>query len=187
MRKTNEEFAAEVMRRSAEYRRKKAFRLRSIAASAACFVLLAGGFGVWALSRMEKHSTAVSSRDPRDDVSSAVPDGSGPDSTAAHSGISIETEQRAYPAGAKEIPVTVTNQSAEPVSVHPYQFSAMQEGFVYAVDIHLPEEALRRMTVTIQPGASGILLFPASEYLHDLTGSVTLRLLDAETEFYYGN
>ena len=189
MRKTNEEFAAEVLRRSADYRRKRIIRRKQFTALAACLVLLAGGGTVLTvlhgLRTDQKGAASVSSAD---DSSEAPRDDSVSDGIAEiEAAIRIETEQPDYPAGTVEIPVTVTNQSKETVSVHPYQFEAVQGDRTFSVHINLPEEALRPMTVTVQPGTSETLLFPAAEYLHGTTGHFTLRLLSAETEFDYGN
>lgn len=185
MRRTNEEFAAEVMRRSAEYRRRRISVIRICASAAACLLLTVGGTAFMAIRIRSKSASCVSSAaPPKDEESKATVSTAEPPALPA---LRIETEQSSYPAGTAEIPVTVTNQSDEPVSVHPYEFHAAQGGNSLFVHIDLPEEALRRMTVTVQPGTSETLMFPAAEYLHDLTGRFTLYLHDAETEFDYGN
>lgn len=189
MRKTNEEFAAEVLRRSADYRRKRIIRRKQFTALAACLVLLAGGgTALTVLHRLRADQKGAASASSGDDSSEAPRDDAvSHDIAESEAAVRIETEQTVYPAGTAEIPVTVTNQGMEPVSVHPYLFAAVQGDRTFSVHIDLPEEALRRMTVTVQPGTSETLIFPAAEYLHGTTGHFTLCLLSAETEFDYGN
>lgn len=197
MRKTNEEFAAEVLRRSAEYKRSQISLRRQIRTAAACFVVLCGSgilfFTALNLARSDKASsaappakenyvsTADSNEPPPKSVSTAL-------TKQSSASIRIETEQSAYLSGTKTIPVKVTNLSSEPVSVHPYQFTATQGELEFAVSIDISGVALKAMTVTIPPGSTETIPFRAEEYhIQETEGFFTLHLLDAETEFYYGN
>lgn len=197
MRKTNEEFAAEVLRRSAEYKRRQITAHRHFRAAAACVIMLlsTGLFfaAMFRLNRMEKSSSGapnnkdngVSSELPKESNSKAEPSGLKTKSSAL---IRISTEHTVYPADTIMIPVTVTNLSSEPISVHPYQFTAKQGAAEFGISVDLADDALKAITVTIEPGASKIVDFRASEYhLKESEGNYILCLLDAETEFFFGN
>ncbi len=189
MRLSNEEFAAEVLRRSAQQQRADRVRRRrilmTVGSAAACLVLV---IGISVRGQIQKNAAPRVQTDNADRP--AANEGCAAEQSpkmeeqrkgeenlsynhtkreeALHSGIVLSAEQTEFDlAENPQITVTVENPgtAAVTVSAHDFMFEQAEQHFV------LPDDA-EADSITLAPGESGRLTLTPADYIGDLRGDL---------------